>query len=505
MSETNVEVNPTKIPAESDEIKEKKTKRSTIEKKRTNKRNQGAPSVEPMEKSSESNTAGEIDNQKTPEPMKNPVEEVPIRAGHDVDVVFLDQLDKAYECINCNRILRVPFLFEDCGHRCCSGCVPDIFRGTSKCPVDKKNLKKDRVHLDKAFQEHMDSLGVKCSYHTEGCLWTGILGELGSHLNQCEYKILSCPRQCGIELQRRYLEKHIQNDCAKRVKQCQYCGTKLLSANEIKHSAQCTEYPIPCPNKCEKTAIPRGELTAHLKNECSKQYISCPFYGHGCGFRGRKHTIDPHIEQSVITHLNLINASIKQMSLLIEAQTKSYAEVRSLLESQIKRTTALERGFGATFLWKIDSFAEKLNLAKSGKQNAIFSPPFYTHRYGYRMALSVSLYGNGDAFGKFMSVYACLFRGDHDSLLEWPFSHQLTFTLIDQNPVISARKPINYTIKPNLTGDYNQFLGKPTTERNSCFGAPRFVKLETLETSTYVVNDEIYLKIEMNLDRVASI
>ncbi|VDO85920.1 unnamed protein product, partial [Schistosoma margrebowiei] len=166
--------------------------------------------------------------------------------------------------------------------------------------------------------------------------------------------------------------------------------------------------------------------------------------------------------------------------------TKSYAEIRNSLESQIKRITALEQCFGAPFLWKIDSYAEKLNNAKSGKQTAIFSSPFYTHRYGYRMALSVSLYGNGDARGKYMSVY-------------------LTFTLIDQNPEINARKPIVYTINPSLTGDYNQFLGKPMNERNSCFGAPRFVKLELMEMSTYILNDEIYLKVTMNMDQVVSV
>ncbi|CAH8291467.1 unnamed protein product, partial [Heterobilharzia americana] len=304
---------------------------------------------------------------------------------------------------------------------------------------------------------------------------------------------------------RKYLEQHIENDCFNRIRKCQYCGTKIIFANEAKHFSICSEFPIPCPNKCENTTIPRGFLTAHLKNDCSKQNLHCPFSVHGCQFRGRKNKIDPHLQQSIVIHLNLLNTSVEQMSLLIEAQTKSYAEIRNLLELQTKRIASLEHGLGASFLWKIDSYAEKLNNAKSGKQNALFSPPFYTHRYGYRMALSVSLYGNGDARGKYMSVYACLFRGEHDSLLQWPFSHQLTFTLIDQNPEVNARKPVNYTMKPNLIGDYNQFFDKPITDRNSCFGAPRFVKLEVMETANYAMNDEIYLKVTMNLDHVLPI
>ncbi|CAH8290420.1 unnamed protein product [Heterobilharzia americana] len=60
-------------------------------------------------------------------------------------------------------------------------------------------------------------------------------------------------------------------------------------------------------------------------------------------------------------------------------------------------------------------------------------------------------------------------------------------------------------MKPNLIGDYNQFFDKPITDRNSCFGAPRFVKLEVMETANYAMNDEIYLKVTMNLDHVLPI
>ncbi|CAH8436509.1 unnamed protein product [Schistosoma mattheei] len=447
----------------------------------------------------------EDEEPKSSETVKDEIHGIEYKISREPEIVFVDQLDNAYRCVKCNRVLRVPFLFEDCGHRCCSGCVPDIFRATSKCPIDKQNLKKDRVHLDKAFQEHMDGLNVKCSYHIEGCSWTGILSELGYHLSQCEYRIVLCPNECGTESQRKSIEDHIRNDCLKRIKQCKFCNMKYITEKEIEHTNNCREYPVSCPNKCEKIKIPRSLITEHLKNECSRQNIRCPFNIHGCEFRGLKNKIDIHLERSLIVHLNLLNLSIQQMSLLVETQTKSYAEIRNSLESQIKRVTALEQCFGAPFLWKIDSYAEKLNNAKSGKQTALFSSPFYTHRYGYRMALSVSLYGNGDARGKYMSVYVCLFRGDHDSLLQWPFSHQLTFTLIDQNPEINARKPIVYTINPSLTGDYNQFLGKPMNERNSCFGAPRFVKLELMEMSTYILNDEIYLKVTMNMDQVVSV
>ena len=55
----------------------------------------------------------------------------------------------------------------------------------------------------------------------------------------------------------------------------------------------------------------------------------------------------------------------------------------------------LEKMYGAQLIWKIDSYAEKLQDAKSGKKTTIYSPPFLTSRHGYKMALSLCLYGDG--------------------------------------------------------------------------------------------------------------
>nr|CAX73936.1 TNF receptor-associated factor 3 [Schistosoma japonicum] len=497
MSETGILLKSEEAPDDSDEVSKETRKKQLKPKTNTSKNT--------IENYFTAKSSTENDESKSSGSAKSKMNEIQFKTSCEPEIIFVDQLDNIYRCVNCKCVLRVPFLFEDCGHRCCSGCVPDIFRATSKCPVDKQNLKKDRVHLDKAFQEQMDALNVRCSYYAEGCPWMGILNELGCHLNQCEYKIVLCPNECGTEFQRKSIEGHVKNGCPKRNVQCKFCGAKFSVEKEAKHISYCREYPLPCPNKCEMTSIPRSLIPEHLKNECSRQNLRCPFNIHGCEYRGRKYKMDQHLELSLIKHLNLLNLSVQQMSLLIEAQTKTYTEIRNSLEYQMKRITTLEQCFGPPFLWKIDSYSEKLNNARTGKQNALFSTPFYTHRFGYRMALSVSLYGNGEAKGKFMSVYACLFRGDHDSLLQWPFSHQLTFTLIDQNPEINARKPIVYTIKPSLAGDYNQFLGRPTGERNACFGAPRFVKLEVMEMSNYTINDEIYLKFTMNMDQVAPI
>ncbi|VEL25468.1 unnamed protein product [Protopolystoma xenopodis] len=114
-------------------------------------------------------------------------------------------------------------------------------------------------------------------------------------------------------------------------------------------------------------------------------------------------------------------------------KTKALAEYKTTLLKMDNRILNMEKLYGASFIWHIEEFSKKLNEAKSGKKTTFFSAPFYTHRYGYRLVLSLCPNGDGSAKGQFVSLYVCFCRGEYDALLTWPFSHQVsrtTFTLV---------------------------------------------------------------------------
>ncbi|OPL20160.1 tnf 4 receptor-associated factor, partial [Mytilus galloprovincialis] len=46
----------------------------------------------------------------------------------DMQYIFCSPLDKIYECPVCSNVLRYPVLFEECGHRCCASCLPELLR-----------------------------------------------------------------------------------------------------------------------------------------------------------------------------------------------------------------------------------------------------------------------------------------------------------------------------------------------------------------------------------------
>jgi len=85
------------------------------------------------------------------------------------------------------------------------------------------------------------------------------------------------------------------------------------------------------------------------------------------------------------------------------------------------------------------------------------SPPFYSHRNGYKMCLGFSAIGVGHS-ARF-SIHLHIMRGEFDNILQWPFRHMITLDLMNEEtglPYLSGfvnalqypknaawRKPIN--------------------------------------------------------------
>lgn len=101
-----------------------------------------------------------------------------------------------------------------------------------------------------------------------------------------------------------------------------------------------------------------------------------------------------------------------------------------------------------------------------------------------------------------MSLFLCICKGEFDALLSWPFSHKITLTLLDQCEEVETRRHITYTIKPNTCKENGPFLGRPTGERNASFGAQKFVELESLNAFDYIVDDTMFIKVEIDAENM---
>uniref|UniRef100_A0A672V7H7 TNF receptor-associated factor n=1 Tax=Strigops habroptila TaxID=2489341 RepID=A0A672V7H7_STRHB len=186
------------------------------------------------------------------------------------------------------------------------------------------------------------------------------------------------------------------------------------------------------------------------------------------------------LDQNIIRGLELKIAELHRCLTQKDAGLSSLH--KSLLFSE-------QASYDGIFLWKITDVGRKLQDSVTGRTVSLFSPAFYTAKYGYKVCLRVYLNGDGTGKGTHMSLFFVVMKGDYDALLPWPFRNKVTFMLLDQN----NREHIIDAFRPDLTSASFQ---RPVNDMNIASGCPMFLPLFKLQSPkyAYVKEDTLFLK-----------
>lgn len=201
--------------------------------------------------------------------------------------------------------------------------------------------------------------------------------------------------------------------------------------------------------------------------------------------------------QAYIQELNNLRTSANKNLVNLHDVQKNQEKLQKEIEEV--HTTIDEYQYVSTdgvLTWKIDRFADRMADARSDREPSIYSPVFYSSPTGYKMRARVFLFGDGSARRTHLSIFFFLMKGDYDSILKWPFSHRITFCLLDQT---EKNTHVIDSFQPDVKS--NSFK-RPTTESNVASGIPKFYPLISLQqdNNPYVREDTLYLKVIVELN-----
>ena len=180
---------------------------------------------------------------------------------------------------------------------------------------------------------------------------------------------------------------------------------------------------------------------------------------------------------------------IKVLEQQMTQMQKTLQAKNSEIEDRDFRLSLIENSnYDGTMIWKIPQFSQRMTDAKTGKYTSIFSLPFYSSRYGYKMCLRLYIMGDGIGKGSHMSLFFVMMRGEFDNILQWPFTQRVTFRLINQG---NGGRDIVDTFQPDpLSSSFK----KPKSDMNIASGCPRFISHENLKGGGYIADDTIFIK-----------
>ncbi|KFZ52795.1 TNF receptor-associated factor 2, partial [Antrostomus carolinensis] len=451
-----------------------------------------------------------------------------------------DAPDQKYLCSNCNNILKKALQML-CGHRYCSACLSWIVRNNKNAVCQKCNeedpstlsegslLAEERAFGDAAINKEISELKVHCV--TLGCSWSGIMKNFEEHQSLCEYALIPCHTGCGHMVMRKKLADHLENGCVNNVTTCQKCK-RSLSSCEYQNPFQlvfdffplfllqqssstplinkdgCRFSEVGCSFRGSKEKIKEHEKTAvgahmllllqHIKqlkaSLCAAAKAATAFIPQA-GLDVNENKL--HVFENIVAVLNKevetsnleIVAFRRQSELdqnIIRGLELKIAELHRCLTQKDAGLSSLHKSllfseqasYDGVFLWKITDVGRKLQDSVTGRTVSLYSPAFYTAKYGYKVCLRVYLNGDGTGKGTHVSLFFVVMKGDYDALLPWPFRHKVTFMLLDQN----NREHIIDAFRPDLTSASFQ---RPVNDMNVASGCPLFLPLSKLQSPKY--------------------
>ncbi|XP_064249432.1 TNF receptor-associated factor 2 isoform X1 [Passer domesticus] len=443
------------------------------------------------------------------------------------------KLEVKYLCSDCKNILRRPFQAQ-CGHRYCSYCLKRIISaGPQKCAsCIQEGIYEEGISIletssafpDNAARREVESLPAVCI--NSGCTWKGTIKEYEAHDEVCPEFPLTC-EGCGKKIPREKFRDHVKT-CGRSKVPCRFeavgCAEVVENEKLLEHERKCLAehlYMLLSSVLSLKTgagdlkplAVPSSSQNSSpllaANSLCSESELS-----RSLELLGRCEAL----ERKTVTFENIVcvlNREVERVSLTAEAYSRQHRLDQEKIETLSNKVRQLERSIGlkdlamaemeekirnmeastydGVFIWKITEFARKRQEAITGRSPAIFSPAFYTSKYGYKMCLRVYLNGDGTGRGTHLSLFFVVMKGPNDALLRWPFNQKVTLMLLDQN----NREHIIDAFRPDVTSSSFQ---RPVTEMNIASGCPLFCPVSVMEAkNSYVRDDAIFIKAIVDL------
>ena len=184
----------------------------------------------------------------------------------------------------------------------------------------------------------------------------------------------------------------------------------------------------------------------------------------------------------------VIDAVVKAESVIQHLQ-EGFAEMALMVQ------TLQATSYSGVFIWKIPEIQRRRHEAKIGKTISLYSAPFYTSRHGYKVCLRLYMDGDGSGKGTHLSFFLTVMKGEYDVLLTWPFKQTVTLMLLDQDKM----KDIVQSFRPEPTSSSFQ---RPRNEMNVASGCPMFAPLSILNNSSYVKDDTMFWKCQIETNGI---
>ena len=333
-----------------------------------------------------------------------------------------------------------------------------------ECPLKCETTLK-RANLDNHCKDECPCRQTSC----EHCYTTGEHHVImGQHRDQCPKLPLNCPNDCGLtDIIRSEMEEHLKK-CPLQKTICKYhnigCKAMLTSEDQDEHDEACMKEHFQLMSKelvvakkeimDAKLRMNRAEQTTEqVRNELAltkEELMEAKLKAGNAEQNLEKMTdeLSGTKDELFITKAKINKAEQNTENMQKEFETRML-KVQEEFYQWKDTSCSVFLGMLPSLDWQAKLMVSSMLLEQSNivapvivritdvsekiKNNETFqSPAFYTHRFGYRVCLTVAPNGMDEYKGFHVSVAISHLSGPNDGKLSWPPKGQFTVTLMNQ-------------------------------------------------------------------------
>ena len=143
---------------------------------------------------------------------------------------FHSPIDEGFVCCICLGVLQDPKQCENNEHYFCSGCIKKHLEKTShSCPVCQDKLTVETLRkAPRIVADCVSRYKISCDHAARGCDAVLELGALQAHVQDCDFKPVSCSNEgCDEVVSKRRVKQHELDLCRFKTTTCDDCGEKM--------------------------------------------------------------------------------------------------------------------------------------------------------------------------------------------------------------------------------------------------------------------------------------
>ncbi len=429
----------------------------------------------------------------------------PIRDGYTLTCPSAQTESDKYICPECNEFLD-DAVQPPCGHWICESCI----KYNIECPKKGCNevyTKENRgeFYPDNFVRRAVKELAVSCN--KGNCTWKGKVPDIKKHDRENHLICPLAPFGCGAkqEFTIQALRAHVNDEV---VQHTTILCELLLRYNKVRSKGAADSGGA---SVAAMSLVDRGNPDG---SDCPTQAAALslverdgPASTRTNGRRTTSLTSD-EITRETLDRINseleqLLNTEFRKTGEEIAELTRGVTEIEKAIRKQKAdyedrdfRLSLLENGNHEGFMtWRIPQFSQRMADAQSGRYTSIFSLPFFTGRYGFKMCLRLYILGDGAGKNTHMSMLFHIMKGEFDNIQVWPFTHRVTFKLINQR----GGRDILDGFEPDPLGSS---FSKPKSDMNRAVGCTKFVSHSDLKNGGYIVEDTVFIKCNIDMSSV---